>query len=62
MPWRSGRETQVLEWVRASVKEAGSADACLVAHEEFRCLKHDGESQEDFELIHIRALFYPFNS
>lgn len=52
----------MLEWVRVSVKGAGSADACLVAHEEFRCLKHDGESQEDFELIHIRALFYPFNS
>ena len=47
----------MLQWVRASVKEAGSADVCLVGHEEFRCLKHDGESQEDFELIHIRALF-----
>ena len=26
----------------ASVKEAGSAEVCLVGHEEFGCLTHEG--------------------
>lgn len=32
----------MLEGVRASVKEAGSAEVCLVGHKEFGCLKHEG--------------------
>ena len=41
-PSINSRETGVLEGMGASVKEAGSAEVCLVGHEEFGCLTHEG--------------------